>query len=93
MHGHQRVHAKVQLRFSGRDVDSRDSASDTVVQRRRHLSTVSELPNVRFSGGVLPHVPWHFVHDRPLQPVLALALAISSFARERSSAKYTSPAA
>src|SRR5947199_7261643 len=24
----------------------------------------------RFAGGVLPHVPWHFMHDRPLQPVV-----------------------
>ncbi len=24
----------------------------------------------RFSGGALPHVPWHFIHHRPLQPVV-----------------------
>jgi hypothetical protein len=24
----------------------------------------------RFSGGALPFVPWHFIHHRPLQPVV-----------------------
>jgi hypothetical protein len=25
---------------------------------------------LRFSGGTLPYVPWYFMRDRPLQPVL-----------------------
>jgi hypothetical protein len=24
----------------------------------------------RFSGGALTFVPWHFIHHRPLQPVV-----------------------
>ena len=25
----------------------------------------------QFSGGALPYVPWHFIHHRPLQPVVS----------------------
>lgn len=32
-------------------------------------------PTFRFSGGALPYVPWHFVHRRPLQPVVMRLLA------------------
>ncbi len=27
-------------------------------------------PTVRFSGGALTFAPWHFIHHRPLQPVV-----------------------
>src|SRR4029453_9345731 len=53
------------------------AAPPTAVTPRKCLRFIRSLPpplvvrpTFRFSGGALPYVPCHFIHHRPLQPVV-----------------------
>ncbi len=50
-----------------RRIDQSHQHGHAATRLKRGFSTAS---TPRFSGGALIYVPWYFIHDRPLQPVV-----------------------